>query len=416
MRAPSLSGLAAGTAFLLWAISTPAAEPAHQDRVYPDRSLNLTQTIDHTVEYYPKTQLDPVLRAEVAALRRRSKTFIAGSPQFVGQYTGDHVDDDIGRREVEATLEAPLWRPGQRQAGTQLAERAAIQAQQTGVALRLEVAGLVREALWAMALAELRLRLAGQQLTTSQKLAATVRRRVELGDLARLDLLLAENDVLERRTARVEAEAALQDTRRTYLSLVQMDRAPTEFAEARSAAEEISEQHPLLAAANSKVARSQAQLQWVQNSAKGQPLLGVGTRIERDVRANDDVGSIRFTVSVPFGGDSYHAPQIAASQVEISRAKAERDALWRELKRALHEAEHVLEVDHATLKLARERAALARDQLRLNRIAFDAGELKLIDLLKIQSTANAATVEAELRALLMQRDTARYNQAVGVTP
>lgn len=52
----------------------------------------------------------------------------------------------------------------------------------------------------------------------------------------------------------------------------------------------------------------------------------------------------------------------------------------------------------------------------MSRLAFESGEIALIDYLKIQATAQSAIRDAMERAILLQRDTAFYNQVVGEMP
>jgi outer membrane protein TolC len=75
-----------------------------------------------------------------------------------------------------------------------------------------------------------------------------------------------------------------------------------------------------------------------------------------------------------------------------------------------------LEVDRATLAIANQRKDIAETHLKMSRLAFEAGEIQLIDYLKIQATSQAAIRDAVERAILVQRDTAFYNQVVGVVP
>jgi hypothetical protein len=48
--------------------------------------------------------------------------------------------------------------------------------------------------------------------------------------------------------------------------------------------------------------------------------------------------------------------------------------------------------------------------------SFSVGEIDLMDLLRIQSRTQQAVLVAKQRAVMLQRDIALYNQAVGVTP
>jgi hypothetical protein len=44
------------------------------------------------------------------------------------------------------------------------------------------------------------------------------------------------------------------------------------------------------------------------------------------------------------------------------------------------------------------------------------GEIDLMDLLRIQSRTQQAILNAKVRAVMLERDKALYNQAVGVMP
>ena len=90
--------------------------------------------------------------------------------------------------------------------------------------------------------------------------------------------------------------------------------------------------------------------------------------------------------------------------------------MLRRLEQGLHEAEHELDVDRVELSLAEERQSLSEQYFRMSRIGFQAGEIQLIDLLRIQSRTEAAIRNARERSIRLERDIARYNQAVGELP
>lgn len=388
----------------------------HEDVVRPDPALDLKTLVDLTVENYPKTPLGQALRAEAEALGKVGDSLIAGPPQFFAIYTGDPGRDDSGFREIETGIDLPLWRPGQRGAQNRLAEAARRLPELTGAALRLEVAGLLRETLWEIALAENRLKLAQEQLQLAERFAATVQRRVELGDLPRADVLLAERDVVEKRTAVVEAQAALTDARVAYRNLTGLDRMPTRIQETRSRIADIRPEHPRLSEIEARVARLRAETEVTRRRSSGSPSVGIGTRIERGSGPADEFDSLQLKLTLPFGGARFNGPAVAQAERAVAEGTAERDLLLRRLKRGLHEARHTLEVDEKALKLARDRLLLASEHARMHRIAFDAGEIQLVEFLRLQGTANAARLEAEQRQLMLQRDIARYNQAAGTAP
>ncbi|MDD5125941.1 TolC family protein, partial [Methylovulum sp.] len=126
--------------------------------------------------------------------------------------------------------------------------------------------------------------------------------------------------------------------------------------------------------------------------------------------------SFNIGVNVPFGGSAHIQPHIAALNVELNRLVAERELLYRNLEQTHHEAEHNLEVNRVELGIANELKQVAERHLTMSNTAFSVGEIDLIDLLKIQSRTQQAILNAKERAVMLERDQAFYNQAVGVMP
>ncbi len=121
-------------------------------------------------------------------------------------------------------------------------------------------------------------------------------------------------------------------------------------------------------------------------------------------------------VNIPFGGSAHTQPHIAAINVELNKLIAEREQLYRDLEQAHHEAEHNLEINKVELDNANEQKKVSEELLKMTQLAFSVGEVGLMDLLKIQSRTEQAILNAKERAVMLQRDEALYNQAVGVMP
>jgi outer membrane protein TolC len=102
--------------------------------------------------------------------------------------------------------------------------------------------------------------------------------------------------------------------------------------------------------------------------------------------------------------------------VELNKLRADRDQLFRDLEQNHHEAEHNLQVNQAELTIFNELKNVAEKHLKMTQQSFSVGETDLIDLLKIQSQTKLAVLTAKERAVIVQRDFAFYNQAVGVMP
>jgi outer membrane protein TolC len=285
-------------------------------------------------------------------------------------------------------------------------------------AVKLRVAGLIRNALWNIALANLSYEQAKTELTVTDQLLAKVQRRVELGDLPRADLLLAQTESLQKRSMVTLAEAELMHARKRYSSITQMTKIPGDYQEKLADILKIQQGHPALAAINSQIERKQAQLDTVKLIGSGQTNVAVGVNSDQmtnDPRSNQ-TASFNIGVTVPFGGSAHLAPQVAAVNVELNKLIAEREQLSRDLEQAHHEAEHNMEVNRVEVGIANELKQVAEEHLKMTQLSFAVGEINLMDLLRIQARTQQAVLNAKARSIILQRDIALYNQAVGVMP
>lgn len=389
----------------------------HLDPIEIDAGLTLPQLVDQTLEKYPDRLISEALAQEADALQERGDSWLAGSTALALDYSDDRIANDRGSREASAKLEFTVWNWGQRSAAQNVAEQAHSSAQKQSAAVKLEVTGLVREALWNMALAESRLQQAKFTFDISSQLLEKIQRRVELGDLARADLLLAESEHLQNRTLLTQAEAEMMHSRKAYASLTQTTHVPANYQEPLSNIDTIQPNHPMLEAINAFIARKQASVEWAKSTDSiNQPKVSIGGKTSRDQRGSDDLQSAGIGVVIPFGHSTYDAPEIAAAHLELNRAMAQREHLQRQLEKNLHEAEHALEVTREELTIAKELKAIAETHLKMTETSFTAGEINLLDLLKIQSRSLEAIRNAKEQEVKLQRNIAFYNQAVGAQP
>jgi len=389
----------------------------HIDPIEIDPALTLPQLVDLTLEKYPERLINEALIQQAEALQQRGNSWLAGSTALALDYADDRIANDQGSREASAKLEFTVWNWGQRSAAQNVAEQAHSSAQKQSAAVKLEVTRLVREALWDMALAESRLQQAKFTLDISAQLLEKVRRRVELGDLARADLLLAESEHLQNRSLLTQAEAEMMHSRKSYASLTQTTHVPANYQETLSTIDTVQPNHPLLEAINAIIARQQAGVEWAKSTDSiNQPKVNIGAKSSRDQRGTDDMQSAGVGVVIPFGHSTYDAPEIAAAHLELNRALAQREHLQRQLEKSLHEAEHGLEVTREELAIAKELKQIAETHLKMTETAFTAGEINLLDLLKIQARSLQAIRNAKEQEVKLQRNIALYNQAVGVQP
>lgn len=407
------------SAWLLFAVPCLAKDfqiVEHYDSISIDPQLTLTDVVDITLQEHPEGKLIPAMEQEVEALRRRGDSWLAGAPSASFYYVDDTLGADIGKREIDADMEFPLWNWGQRSAGQHLAESAKIASGLRVEVIKLRIAGWVREALWGITLEENRHEMALKAYEVSKKLVNTVKRRVELGDLPKSDLLLAQSELLQKKTELVNAEAEKMHSRKHYSSLTLLEKIPAEYSEEQSQSHDITSQHPVLTMMGAMIKRKKAELNWVKSEGSGQTILALGAKSERDSREEDSITGMSVAINVPFGGSAHLAPDIAEANLELTEALAQRDQMYRSLEKAMHKAEHVVEIDKSTLNISEEKEKIAREHYKMAKLSFDSGEINLMDLLKIQARTYDAIKEASENAIKLQRDIAFYNQAVGVLP
>jgi outer membrane protein, heavy metal efflux system len=399
------------------ATSLGFAEPAlvvdHHDPIEIDSSLTLAKIIDLTLEKYPDTRWLKALEEEAGAIAQRSQSWTAGAPR-AGLAYQEAASGTL--HFVDANVQVPLWNLGQRDAEQAVAQQAETSARTQSEATKLRVAGLVRTALWEMALQKIRYEQAKAEVAIYEQLLDKISRRVELGDLSRADALLAQTELLQKRSVLTQAEAELMHARKRYATITQSTRVPAYYQETLVDMTEIEQNHPALVAMNSQIARKQAEINAIKTIGSGQPDVSLGINSDRGDDRSNKTESFNIAVSVPFGGQAHLAPQVAAINVELNKLMAEREQLYRELEQAHHEARHNLQVNQAELLIANELKQVAEEHLKMTELSFAVGEINLMDLLKIQSRTQQAILNAHERMVMLQRDQALYNQAVGVLP
>lgn len=403
----------------LWSalcLAEPEYIVEHVDPISVDSQLSLSQLVERTVAQYPDRFLNPALQQQADALKQRGDSWLAGASSLYVQYLDDAVAEGIGYKQISAQVDIPLWNWNQRAAGQRVAEQAQEVVDKQAQALKLQVAGLVRAALWDLTLEQIRYQQDKQVLDIAEKLLQKIQQRVDLGDLPRSDYLLAKSDYLQKRSLLTQAEAKVMHARKGYASLTGMTQIPENFRETQSELDQIKEKHPFLQAVTANIERKQAEIDWTKRQGSGQPVFQVAMQNERGMRGERSVQSAGVGISIPFGGQSFLEPEIAQVNQELNQAMAEREHLYRRLEKNLHEAKHQLEVDEAELAIANEMKEIAEKHLKMAELSFAAGEINLMELLKIQAMTHNAIRHAKEHEVQQQRNIAFYNQAVGVEP
>lgn len=403
MRTGRLAGL---VLLVLAATLASAAEPP----------VTLAEVIDRAVERAPGGLLEVARSKEADSLDRQARSWLAGDPSLDVQYVDDSLGTDLGFREWEAALDLPLPMPGQRSARRRVSEAAALQAVEYPRQRRWQIAGEVREALWAVQRGRTAVRQAEQALAASRELERNVARRVEAGELSRADEVLARQETAQRETALEDARQELAPGLATYRRLTGTEQLPARPAEALSERDEAAPDHPQLALLQADLERARAAQQRDRIERRDNWSLRVVGRRDRAASGADFGNSVGLAINIPFGTASQTRPVLA----EAERVAAEAELAF---ERAQRELSIAMEASRARLdSLERARASatradeLAQDYLAIQERAFELGETDLTELLRARDRAIDARGRLEQRSTEYLREIARFNQIAGELP
>ncbi|MBZ0070533.1 MAG: TolC family protein [Gammaproteobacteria bacterium] len=377
---------------------------------------SLRDIIDASVARDPDQSLAGAIRAEGRALQRQSSSLFAADPALTLRHETDAIDTNAGYRYWEGGLAMPVWLPGQRANRRLVATATEEEAAAQEWMLRWRVAGTVREWLWSLRIAEAEWQLAQQAVASARSLQTDVEHRLQAGELARTDLILAQKETLARELELTAANSHHQSLLQRYQMLTGQTELPCLEEESRAADRDIGSGHPVLAAAEVAIARARAERNQIRDEKRANPVVSIGAISERAQQGFSTDQSLALEINLPLGMASQAAPRTAAAERALTESTNTLLRLQRELEQALIQANSERARADQSLRLAQEQQRLAAEGLRLNQRAFELGEGDLFTLLQARAQALAAAREVELQRLAHGRAIARYNQALGVIP
>lgn len=328
----------------------------------------------------------------------------------------DRLNRNRGKQEWEAEMAAPLWLPGQQTAREAEAESALAEVAARSKALRLQLAGEVRETWWAVAAARNASGLAKRRAATARALESDVQRRYKAGDLARIDANLAQGERLAAEAEAIEAEAALLAAEQAWRNLTGTAVPAVLAEEGAAVAREPDENHPQLAAAAAAARTARSRLRVAEETRRDAPELAVRVVRERGDFSESYANTVGVKLTIPFSSGPRVRQENAAARAETIQADAEWTLARHKLQLDVEKARLDLAAAERQLAMARVRHALAADNLGLAEKAFSLGESDLTTLLRVR--AGAFEAEAFLNRQQVARAAAqsRLKQVLGVMP
>ena len=355
-------------------------------------------------------------RQAAAVARGRSADSITPNPPSLGGgFVTDGLDNARGGREAELSLATPLWLPGEGRASRRVADAdlSRLTAQQQ--AQRLAVAGEVREALAAVALAGVEVAGAEARLRDSRTLESDVARRVRGRDAAEAELLTARLDRMEAEIALGERRAALDSARLGSRSLTGLDPDPATLNE-EAAPPAPPSAHPRVAEADRAVAVAEANRRLTALQVRESPEISLLGRRSREAGSNSYDNRIGIQFRLPFATEARNAPRQAAAEAELTEATAAAANIRRQVELQAARARIDLEAVRGALMTARQRAALLRQQRGLSEAAFRAGQVGLADVIRARVLVTQAEVAQGRADVAVRQARSRVNQALGILP
>lgn len=356
----------------------------------------------------------PLLQAQ----RNDAKRWFPATPTISVSHVSDQWHADEGVRDWESELETPLWNSGQRHAQRQSvdARESLLNAQEQW--LRWSLAGELRELSWQLLKREAQLKAAQARVDMADAMERDVLRRVAAGELAQTDALLVQSETLAARNARDDADLRMKDAQRNFWLLSGQESLPVPLNEtppAESEPDAMLRQHPRVRLAVQTQAAANADVNVAQKSAEplSAALLLARNRDALDASESQTIG-VRITI--PVGADARQRSVVAAAQAERFGANARLEAVQREVVRDMAYSRAQWHAARQQSLRAKQQYAATGQALLLSRRAFDAGELDLASLLRVQQAESETQEQSALKDIAYGRAIAKLNQAWGILP
>lgn len=361
--------------------------------------------------------------AELDARMRATNTWAAGPPSVQLAHRTDMLTGNGGLRELEAEVAVPLWDKRLRNASrSQIdADRAALERQH--VALKLKLAGEVRELVAQAALARTEQTLAMRKIADAKALAQDVERRVRAGDVARVDSLQAQSIVQQANVSLLQVQAAISRVRSQWQALTGLTTVADLASEVApplsaltSSLEAALADHPSIAAAQAQTRAVRSRLQLAEADRRDPIELSVGSSVSQGVFGASTETSLRVALKIPLGGDIRNVPRIAAARAELDVAQADGDAVTRQIQAELAIARADVLAARANEEALQERAKFSAEVQALFAKSYQLGESDLPTRLRAGNERFEADLALGRARVETQRAMSRLQQSLGQLP
>ncbi len=382
---------------------------------HPVHAGSLHTALDQAWEKNPQAQTLEAKRAESHAQGVAANSLLPAAPTVILGHRSDQLNNNAGVREWEAGIALPVWLPGQRDARQRQAQAGRAGLEASIRALRLRLAGELREAVWQVRQVEAQIQLDEARTQTAKKLAEDVAKRVRAGELAKTDLNLAQNEWRTAQAAVLQNRNRLLQAQQAYATLTGATVLPDDIAESAQS-KPLSDDHPLMEEARQAIEVAQAQVRVASQSRRDNPEVGLSTRREQRSNLDPYASSVALTLRLPLATNARNLPLTSAAQTALTSAQSEYTRVRLTLEYNRQQAVQALQAIDQLLDLARQQRGAARENLELIQKSFNLGESDLFTLLRARAAAFEAEQAYNQQEIAQALSRARLNQAQGVLP
>ena len=385
--------------------------------VLPAGAQTLGDALESAVARHP-VAMSALPRAAAADALAQAAESLTPRPLSASLATlNDRLAADGGRQEWELEIAAPLWLPRQQNAQRALGASTRAVARASQPALRLQLAGELREAWWAVAGARNAEQLAQRRALTAASLEVDVIRRFKAGELARVDANLASSERLDAQATLAAAHSERLQAEEAFRTLSAMDAPETLVPERPSLPGNAAPMdHPQLAADLAAAQLARDRLAVADVTQREAPELALRMVRERGTRGEGYANALGVKLTIPFSMGPRARQESAAARAELVQAEGQVNLQERRLLQDTAKARRELAASQHQLQLARERLDLSADTLLLAEKSFSLGESDLPALLRARAAAQDAEVALKREEISLYAWQSRLNQSLGVLP
>ena len=404
---------------VLWAcVSFGAVPVAHAQ----EATVPLAQVYQSALAHNPALLAQGQRIAALKAGRENANSLTAAPLTLEGSYRSDRNRDNQGLRETSLGLSAPLWLWNERSTNQNLRQLELAAGEQRAAELKLELAGQVRQVYWNALAAQLDVDLAQARVISADRLMADVKRRVDAGDLAKVDLLQA---TALRAQAHVELGRAMSTLSTVGSEFAQLTGLPVTVlnAHGRASTETLPNEttlniqgHPLFQAAQNEALLNGSRADLVAIQRRENPEVGLALINERAAFGAPNEKSLLLSTRIPLGSRTAHASRLLAARADETEAQETLKRVGTRIKAQATAAQANVEWFEKLQGNAQAQAELARQVYTLHQKSFALGETDFPTLLRFEQQAFEAERLAKKSTIEFSTKVSALLQALGLLP